>query len=177
MRRVVVENMPGPLSPLFAELYLQEGVGVAADMDKHPIQLRPIYVTVNGYAYLNNLRARFNLGPRSRLGKFKLKIGSFVETYFQWIPQWRRKGLPDYLACIEQWRQLDPAAASDEQLLAGVRALTIADAIYWVHARHVLAVVRRLEVPLNNFLRKYAPERGSMMGTGNITKRLVSGQV
>ena len=177
MRRDVVENMPGPLSPLFAELYVQEGLELAADMEKRPIQRRPRHVTVNGYAYVRAGLVGVNPGPRSRLGKIKGKINFYVAYYVKWIPQWRYKGLPDYLACIEQWRQLDPAAASDEQLLSGVRALTIADVIYWVRVRRVMGVSKTLEVPLNNFLRKHAPERGSMMGTGNITTRLVSGQV
>ena len=212
MRRDVVENMPGPLSPLFAELYVQEGLELAADMEKRPIQQRPFYVTVNGYAYVRIGLARFSSRPRSRkspqasrmkrLGKKKIRdfMEFIINYYVKWILQWRHKGLPAYLACIEQWRQLDPAAASDEQLLSGVRALTIADVIYWVHTRRVMGVSKVHEYLLNDFLRKHAPESGSMMGvavdvgvgvgagagvgsgedvggTGNITARGVSRQM
>ncbi|MDP6111583.1 MAG: PEP-utilizing enzyme, partial [Planctomycetota bacterium] len=68
---------------------------------------------------------------------------------------------------IEQWRQPDPAAASDEQLLSGVRALTIADVMYWFRVRRVVGVSKFLEMQLNIFLRKYPPESGSTTIVGD----------
>ena len=60
IRRQVVENMPEPLSPLFDELYLTIGLDQA--MDEFTTELampgdidvfidRPMFLTVNGYAY------------------------------------------------------------------------------------------------------------------------------
>jgi pyruvate,water dikinase len=61
IRRQVVENMPEPLSPLFAELYLRDGLDRSADaiyavfdMPSRIVRLvdRPLFTTVNGYAYM-----------------------------------------------------------------------------------------------------------------------------
>jgi hypothetical protein len=60
IRRQVAENMPEPLSPLFEELYLTEGMElameIAGDMTGEKDLIvdtgLPWYTTVNGYAYL-----------------------------------------------------------------------------------------------------------------------------
>ena len=62
IRRQVVENMPAPLSPLFEELYLTDGLEASIDqflvdfgMQGVDVSLfldRPMFLTVNGYALL-----------------------------------------------------------------------------------------------------------------------------
>ena len=71
-RRQVVENLPEPLSPLFDELYLREGLELSIDtllaffgmtyLRLEDVVDRPIFATVNGYAYS---RADYRLGWRT----------------------------------------------------------------------------------------------------------------
>src|SRR5919106_3509974 len=61
-RRQVVENLPEPLSPLFDELYLREGLELSLDtmmvvfrwtsFRLEDITDRPLFTTINGYAYM-----------------------------------------------------------------------------------------------------------------------------
>jgi pyruvate,water dikinase len=66
VRRQVAENMPEPLSPLFEDLYLREGMDLSMDNLMHIAGYgdlvgaieHPWYITVNGYAYM---RGSFNV--------------------------------------------------------------------------------------------------------------------
>lgn len=57
VRRQIVENVTGPVCPLFEELYLIEGLqlefpgGKASSEEWNQMMDGPLYVTVNGYAY------------------------------------------------------------------------------------------------------------------------------
>ena len=158
IRRQVVENMPDPLSPLFEELYLQ--VGLEHSLDKlmanwdAPFELaemvvRPIFVTVNGYAYC---RADYRFPGR--------RIFKIIRWYFRAvpamlrdvIPQWRDDGLPTYQATILQWKTVDTASATDAQLFAGVRALTVADADYWFSVSMIMGMAKITDGALHAFL-------------------------
>lgn len=161
IRRQVVENMPGPLSPLFAELYLQHGLEQAIDrfmIDLNaPFQVddfmnRPWVTTINGFAYT---RADFRMSRRL-LRRLPSIIFWYVTALRRLIkhlvPRWRDQGLPNYLETIDRWKSADPAAASDEELLAGVRELTIADAKYWFDTAVVLGMAKMTDAALNRFL-------------------------
>lgn len=50
-RRQIVENMPDPISPLFEELYLTEGLESARKGQSLMVGGGPMFITVNGYAY------------------------------------------------------------------------------------------------------------------------------
>lgn len=170
VRRQVVENMPDPLSPLFAELYLQEGLEQSMDtfLDNFglPIALeefvtRPIFTTVNGYAYS---RADFKI-PWRRIPKILRWSVTAMPAFFRnAIPHWRDEALPAYLAIIEQWRAQDPIAASDEQLLSGVRALTTADAVYWFDVAIVMGFAKMTDALLHLFLKLFAAKHHLISG-------------
>ena len=51
-RRQIVENMPGPICPLFEELYLTEGLESSRKGESLMVGGGPMFVTVNGYAYM-----------------------------------------------------------------------------------------------------------------------------
>jgi rifampicin phosphotransferase len=159
-RRQVVENMPEPLSPLFDELYLREGLEVAgADLIKffrwtyfriEDFVDRPLYTTINGYAYM-----RANYKPL-RWGMVPLLLRATVDEFrilFREAPAyWREQALPSYLATIEQWKAVDPASVADERLLAGVRELALEDARYWFACFLVLADAKITDALLGRFL-------------------------
>jgi pyruvate,water dikinase len=140
VRRQVVEHMPEPLAPLFAELYLRQGfeqslkaiAAIPAVTGSQDLFARlisgPFLTTVNGYGYS---RANFPL-PREELPQTLLAIA----RWFRWflshgVDYWQEEGLPTYLTTTAQWQAVDPATAGDAELLRGVRELAVADAVYW----------------------------------------------
>lgn len=161
IRRQVVEHMPDPLSPLFAELYLEDGldasiVNLMNEMEMpFDIELfvrRPLFVTVNGYAYL---RADYRL--RWRLIWLVPQIlywyvGLLRRLLPTVISHWRDERMPAYLATVERWKGRDLASMSDQELLSGVRALSLADAIYWFDVSIVVGVAKVTDGLLNRFL-------------------------
>ena len=165
VRRQVVEHMPDPLSPLFEELYLQEGlkqamVDMGTDLDM-PFDIEALFfdhgalfATVNGYAYVlmyPNKRVLFRLWRH--IPKMLYWYATVVPRFFRnVVPLWRDEHLPAYLATIEQWKVRDLASTSDEQLLSGVRALTIAEASYWFDVSMVVGFAKLTDGLLNRFL-------------------------
>ena len=61
-------------------------------------------------------------------------------------------GMPGYLSTIEQWKGMELRTASDEQLLSGVRALTVADAMYWFDVAIVVGMAKVTDGLLHSFL-------------------------
>lgn len=170
IRRQVVENMPGPLSPLFAELYLEEGLEQSLDafmatfsmpFDIGEVVTRPYFTTVNGYAYS---RADFKVPWRRIPGILRFYFTSIPNLIRNAIPHWQDRALPAYLAVIQQWRNIDTAKSSDEQLLAGIRELAIADAMYWFDVAIVIAMAKMTDGLLHFFLKQFAAKRGLTSG-------------
>ncbi|MCC2629894.1 MAG: phosphoenolpyruvate synthase [Thermomicrobiales bacterium] len=168
VRRQVVEHMPEPLAPLFAELYLRQGfeqslkaiAAIPAVTGSQDLFVRlisgPFLTTVNGYGYS---RANFPL-PREELPQTLLAIA----RWFRWflshgVDYWQEEGLPAYLATIAHWRAVDPATAGDAELLRGVRELAVADAVYWFPAAIAIGMAKISDSMLDTFLRLMAPER------------------
>ena len=111
-----------------------------------------MFLTVNGFAYM---RADYRLSWRmfrivpKVLYWYVTSLGKLLRNL---VPHWRDESLPAYLATIEHWRSIDLATAPDEHLLAGVRALAIADAIYWFNVTMVIAAAKITDGLLNRFL-------------------------
>jgi rifampicin phosphotransferase len=171
IRRQVVENMPEPLSPLFEELYL-DGLEESANAMQAAMGVprgfldrlfdRPMFATVNGYAYMRgNINLRWWSVPvlvplmlgAMAVGVTKLLLRNAGITY------WRDDVMPRYLATIARWKAVDPAHASDEQLLDGVRALARADALYWFAVALAMGTAKSTDVALDRFL-AFAVRRG-----------------
>jgi rifampicin phosphotransferase len=163
MRRQVVEHMPEPLSPLFEELYLQEGldqsiteiVGFMSEVANIKFSVwefvePPFATTVNGYAYtIGSLDFRWELVPKL----FRVYVQALPGMVRRMLPYWREEGLPAYRATIEQWKGIDLERASDEKLLQGIRSLAVADAVYWFVAAVPLGLARITDALLDQFLR------------------------
>jgi rifampicin phosphotransferase len=178
MRRQVVEHMPEPLSPLFAELYLQEGLARSiesfakslyemqssmTDVTDIPKMLAeflpgPFAVTVNGYAYSI---ASFSFHWRHVPLILRVYVGVLPALLRRGVAYWRDKAVPAYRQKIAYWKELDLAAAADEELLLGVRELAIADAEYWFAAAVPLGLSRATDSVLDSFLKSVAAGRNS----------------
>ena len=122
VRRQVVENIPDPLSPLFSELYLQIGLEESIDrllghwqapFDIADFIQRPLFVTVNGYAYCQ-ADYRVAWGRIPKIFYWYLK---FLPTMLRdIIPQWRDDGLPAYLETIAEWKAVDKRRVCEADL-------------------------------------------------------------
>jgi pyruvate,water dikinase len=167
IRRQVVEHMPEPLSPLFEELYLREGLERSIDTLMPVLGMpdalegvmdRPFFDTVNGYAYM---RADTHI----RVWTLLRYIGTAVPQLFRVaVPYWRDDALPTYQATVDRWKRQDPATLTDEQLLAGIRELATADAVYWFAAALAIGVAKVTDSLLDNFLSVAA--RGRKLSSG-----------
>src|SRR5215216_4379377 len=159
-RRQVVENLPAPLSPLFDELYLREGLELSIDtlmaffgityLRLEDFADRPFFATINGYAYSRaNYKLRWGTIPmvlRTTADEFRIMFGDETLAY------WREQALPAYLTTIERWKVSDPATTPDERLLDGVRELALADARYWFACALMIARAKVTDALLGRFL-------------------------
>jgi phosphohistidine swiveling domain-containing protein len=172
-RRQVVENMPEPLSPLFDELYVREGLELSLDALMAFFRMtyfrvedfadRPFFTTINGYAYTraNYKPFRWSAIPmllRVMVDEFRMMFGDEAVAY------WREQALAAYLTAIERWKATDSASAPDERLLAGVRELALEDARYWFACTLMLARAKITDALLGRFLALAAPGRGLTSG-------------
>ncbi len=167
VRRQVAENMPEPLSPLFDELYLREGMKLAMDKDVEMLGYPdvmadtglPPYTTVNGYAYLC---ASISVNWRGMLKLLAALFGgkTMRATFVHGIPYWRDEVLPAHLRTVERSKGLDLATALDERLLDGIRELARSEAVYWGATTIVLAAAKGSDQVLNRFLSVAMPGSG-----------------
>jgi phosphohistidine swiveling domain-containing protein len=173
-RRQVVENMPEPLSPLFDELYLREGLELSIDAMMEFFRMtyfrvedfvdRPLFTTINGYAYTraNYKPLRWSAIPmflRVTVDEFRIMFGNDTLVY------WREEALPAYLTTVERWKAEDVASVPGERLLAGVRELALADSRYWFACVVMLARAKVTDALLGRYLALTASGRGVISGT------------
>jgi rifampicin phosphotransferase len=171
-RRQVVENLPEPLSPLFDELYVREGLELSIDalmaflgftyVRLEDFADRPFFATVNGYAYS---RANYKLRWRTVPAMLRLMVDEFRMLFRDGPAYWREQALPAYLNTIERWKAVDTTDAPDERLLAGVRELALEDARYWFACTLMIADAKITDALLDRFLTTAAPGRGLTSGT------------
>ncbi|MBE2225504.1 MAG: phosphoenolpyruvate synthase, partial [Anaerolineae bacterium] len=178
MRRQVVEHMPEPLSPLFDELYVQEGLDESMNSlasyigELSGIEINmwdfvdpPFAATINGYAYST---VSFKFNPEIIPSIVQVYVRVLPQMIRHLIPRWENESLPRYLAVIAQWKQVDLAAASDEDLLRGIRELAHEDAVYWFAAAVPLGLARTSDAALDRFLK--AAVTGKRLTSGSFLR-------
>ncbi len=75
------------------------------------------------------------------------------------LKKWREETLPRLVRITDEWRQVDPAAASDETLLEGICALAVAEGDYWSNdTSHTFGVAKSTDDQLQCFLRETLPD-------------------
>src|ERR671910_3857990 len=166
--------MPEPLSPLFDELYVREGLEFSIDAMIEFFRMtylrvedfvdRPLFTTINGYAYTRANYKPFGWSAipmflRATVDEFRIMFGDQTLAY------WREEALPAYLSTVERWKAEDVASAPDERLLAGVHELALADARYWFACVVMLARAKITDALLGRFLALAASGRGVISGT------------
>jgi phosphohistidine swiveling domain-containing protein len=78
---------------------------------------------------------------------------------------WEKEWLPNYLAVIERWENLDPSLATGEELLTGMKSLTRAEGKYWHALRGVIGTAKGTDGAFQTFLEENAADEGLISGT------------
>ncbi|MCY3624323.1 MAG: PEP-utilizing enzyme [Gammaproteobacteria bacterium] len=168
-----VEHVPEPVSTLFEDLHMKRSLQEAWGRnlarrgnhdydDTQPPASFHLTTTVNGFAYrqvgepprTGQPRPARPSGSRPRRLAMRLRM---LRMYLTFVPRWRFVALPRYLREVRAWHGLEPKAATVEQLWAGIRALSKADARYWYNdgVWNAFALTRGTEYQLQNFLQEH----------------------
>lgn len=168
-RTQLMEHIPGPVSTLFAELYLAEACqepwardfARTTGVNPHEAGLlgQARHITVNGFAYKrfapSDLIRRIQTAQVERpfYRRWQARAAYWWDFHFRLAPRWRDGALPSYLATIREWRRVGPESAEDASLLSGIRALAQADADYWFDgAYRTLNQSKSADARLHNLL-------------------------
>ena len=81
------------------------------------------------------------------------------------IKGWKEKAMPELLATVEEWEKIDFKAATDEELLKGIRELAYAGGMYWSsNASHSFGIAKATDDQLQAFLRENLPDHNFTSG-------------
>ncbi len=181
LRKNLVEHIPGPVSPLFEDIYVYDAVALGS-----------VHAVVNGFAYwvfgnppgFKPLPGVAKVQPGSRArGAMKdaladptlkgavVDLGTdvFARMYAFRLKLWRDEVIPGYQAVVDKWRQVDLVTASDETLLEGMVALARADGETWFSRNlggtvMLMNAIRGAEGTFQLFLDEAAPGKGFTSG-------------
>jgi phosphohistidine swiveling domain-containing protein len=91
--------------------------------------------------------------------------GNKTEGNEKQIREWKEKTMPELLATVEEWRKIDYKTAPDEDLLRGIRELTIAGGMYWTsNGSHSFGIAKATDDQLQAFLRENLPDHNFTSG-------------
>ena len=162
-RASIVEQMPDPLSPLFADL---ASASVPRSLDKLMEELFGSSVlgegdlsfpTVNGYAYYY-----YSLGAFWRLlaktpTAFRLLIESGDGGA---VARWREYARPRYARRVEEWEAKPPEGLQAKELLAGTRKLLDAGTEYYTSVQTIIPLASISEALFTTFYNRLVRRRG-----------------
>ncbi|MDQ0733172.1 PEP/pyruvate-binding domain-containing protein [Arthrobacter sp. B1I2] len=162
-RASIVEQMPDPLTPLFADLIdgsVTRSLSALMNQALGPNSLRGgdvRFPTINGYAYyyyrnwaMWRMTAR-TVPAMGALFRGKAHMG---------IAGWRDYSHPRYERVIKEWSVKPPAELSGEQLLAGVQALLDAGTVYYTAVQSIIPLAAMSELSFRAFYDKAARHDG-----------------
>ncbi|WP_028923523.1 PEP/pyruvate-binding domain-containing protein [Pseudonocardia acaciae] len=140
-RASIVEQLPDPLSPLFADMIdgsvarslgaLMRSVFGAGVMRPGDLGLP----TVNGYAYYHYRKAAFRrMVYRMPIALAKLVTGAGDMGY----RGWRDRAHPRYARLVARWAARPVSEMSEAELLAGVHELLDAGTVYYTAVQSVI---------------------------------------
>ncbi|MBD1538296.1 phosphoenolpyruvate synthase [Arthrobacter sp. S13_S34] len=153
-RASIVEQLPDPLSPLFADLVdgsvaksLQDLMAEA--LGKNVIRDGDVGLpTVNGYAYYYYR----NSGMWRMMGKLLTAVGALARgKAHMGIAGWRGFSHPRYEQAIKDWQAKPPAELTGEELLAGAQALLDAGTVYYTAVQSIIPLATSSELAFRTF--------------------------
>ncbi len=144
-RASIIEQLPDPLTPLFADLVrpaVPAGLkALMAELGPNLGELDIDFVTINGYAFYDYSNAALNkmwgMTPHAlRL----LSRKNFV------LDRWRDRALPAYRDVVAQWSSRPPSELSGAELLQGARELLEAGCRYYTNVQMVIPMAATTEL-------------------------------
>ena len=162
-RASIVEQLPDPLSPLFADLIdgavvrslnalLNEAFGKSV--------VRPGDVslpTVNGYAYYYYN----NAGMRRVMGKSLTAMRALAQGKANMgIKGWRDHSHPKYRGLVKYWAAKPPSDRPAPELLEGISALLDAGAAYYTAVQSIIPIAATSEIMFRSYYDKLVRRPG-----------------
>jgi pyruvate,water dikinase len=81
------------------------------------------------------------------------------------LGEWHEETRPRLVGIGEKWSKLDPATATDEKLLEGIREMGIEEGYYWSsNSSHTFGVAKSTDDHLQCFLRETLPDHSFISG-------------
>ena len=81
------------------------------------------------------------------------------------LKKWHEETMPKLMGTADEWRKLDPAAATAETLLTGMRELGNAEGDYWTNdTGHTFGVAKSTDSQLQIFLQENLPDHNFTSG-------------
>ena len=78
---------------------------------------------------------------------------------------WQEEAMPRLVGTAEKWRKVDPAEATDEELLAGIREMAIEEGFYWSgNTSSTFGIAKSTDDQLQCFLRENLPDHHYISG-------------
>jgi rifampicin phosphotransferase len=152
VRASIVEQLPDPLSPLFADM-IDGAVTRSLQslfrelLNEDLIQDSDVGLpTVNGYAYY-----RYNRSGMVRLLWKTPKAVRAVFTGGMLQARWRDYAHPRYRRIVSDWTALTISELSTDELLAGVQELVEAAAEYYTAVQTIIPAAATSEIVLTRF--------------------------
>ena len=154
VRASIVEQMPGPLSPLFADLI--EGAVVRSlrklmdeFLGEHILREGDLgFPTINGYAYYYySLAGMWHVSAKSGAA-FRILLRGGERSVRK---RWHEYSRPLYRKPIEEWEARPPEDLSANRLLAGVRDLLDAGAEYYTSVQTIIPLAASSEAMFTAF--------------------------
>lgn len=144
-RASIVEQLPDPLSPLFADLVrpaVPAGLfSLMRELEPTLTSLDVDFPTINGYAFYDYSRRSFGQMLRFTPGALRL-----VTTRGFVLERWRDRELPRYRASVAAWAERDPASLTSGELLDAAQELLDAGCLYYTTVQTIIPVASMAEL-------------------------------
>jgi pyruvate,water dikinase len=162
-RASIVEQLPDPLSPLFADLIdrsVSSSLNALLDEAFGKSSLRDGDLglpTVNGYAYYY-----YRTAALWRLvGKTPTAVRALIRgEAHMGIQGWREYSHPRYVDVVESWSAKPVRDLAGEELLSGVSTLLDAGTVYYTAVQSIIPVATSSELAFQKFYDKFVRQSG-----------------
>ncbi len=172
-RASIVEQMPDPLTPLFADLIDGSVTRSLTELMQRMVgngKLRPGDVslpTINGYAYYFYSYGGFGrllAGPAMVRAMAKAYRGGGGEGFSAGVRGWREWAHPRYVRTVAAWADRDLPGLSSTALLDGVGALLDAGTEYYTAVQSIIPVAATSELAFRAYYDRLVRRSGDPDG-------------
>ena len=168
-RASIVEQLPDPLSPLFAALMatavpesLRAMINDVAGQSLVAVE-DVGFPTINGYAYYRYADAAMIKMLRATPGLLYRMFGHGLMSV---VEEWRQVAHPRYAAIVTHWRSRDLSALSKAELLVGIGELVGAGTRYYTSVQAIIPLAATSELLFTRFYELLVRRPGDPPATG-----------